>query len=98
MGPKFVILAQNRADVLARVVMLFHRLAVDIESIRMPARDKKGELQIAITLKGEQPQSHRVEASLYKLVDVLSVETISRDKRSARTREMPLSVSRVKLS
>jgi len=28
---KFVIVAQNKGDVLPRVVMLFHRLAIEIE-------------------------------------------------------------------
>jgi acetolactate synthase small subunit len=53
-----------------------HRSAVEIESIRMPATRKRKELQIAITVDGRRTQLHRMEASLVKLVDVLSVETI----------------------
>jgi len=75
---KFVVTARNKPDVLARVVMLFHRAAVDIEAIRMPARCKRGELRIAITLDGKHPNAHRMAAILEKVVDVLSVETISR--------------------
>jgi acetolactate synthase small subunit len=67
--------------------MLFHRLAVEIESIRMPARSKGSALQITITVTGRQAQAPRVEASLYKLVDMLSVEMISSEVRSAQRRE-----------
>jgi acetolactate synthase small subunit len=87
MGLRFAVVAQNNADVLARVVLLFHRLAVEIESVRMPARRSIRELHITITVSGRQAQSHRVEASLYKLVDVLSVETISTGSRSAQRGE-----------
>ena len=75
---KFVIHARNKADVLARVVMLFHRSAVDIESIRMPARRKRSELQITICVNGQQVQSQRMAAILEKLVDVVSVEMLRR--------------------
>jgi acetolactate synthase small subunit len=54
---KFVVAARNKPDVLARVVMLFHRAAVDIEAIRMPARRKRSELQITIYVNGQQAQS-----------------------------------------
>jgi len=84
---KFVVVARNKPDVLARVVMLFHRSAVEIESIRMAARRKRNELQITITVDGRKAQSHRMEASLTKLVDVLSVETVSTGARSAERSE-----------
>jgi acetolactate synthase small subunit len=73
---KFVIAAENKPDVLARVVMLFHRAAVDIEAIRMPARRKRSELQITIYVNGQQAQSQRMAAILAKVVDVVSVEMI----------------------
>lgn len=75
---RFVITAQNKPDALARVVMLFHRTAVDIESIRMPLRGKGNELKITIAVDGKHPSAHRMAAILEKLVDVLSVETILR--------------------
>jgi acetolactate synthase small subunit len=76
---KFVVAAENKPDVLARVVMLFHRSAVEIESIQMPARRKRNELQITITLDGKHPNAHRMAAILEKVLDVLSVEIISRN-------------------
>lgn len=82
MSLKFVIAAENNADVLARVVLLFHRLAVEIESIRMPARRDISKLHITITVTGRHAQTHRMEASLSKLVDVFSVETILTKARS----------------
>jgi len=71
---KFVVAARNKPDVLARVVLLFHRAAVDIEAIRMPARGPGSELKITITLDGKNPNAHRMAAILEKLVDVVSVE------------------------
>jgi acetolactate synthase small subunit len=79
---KFVIAARNRPDVLARVVLLFHRSAVEIESIRMPARRKRNELQITICVNGQQAQSQRMAAILEKVVDVVSVEMILGNKNS----------------
>jgi acetolactate synthase small subunit len=76
---KFVIAAENKPDVLARVVMLFHRAAVDIEAIRMPARGRGSELKITVTLEGKQPNAHRMRAILEKVLDVLSVEISSQN-------------------
>jgi acetolactate synthase small subunit len=78
---KFVVVARNKPDVLARVVLLFHRAAVDIEAIRMPARGQGSELKITITLDGKHPNAHRMAAILEKLVDVLSVEVILEKQR-----------------
>ena len=77
----FVITALNRPGVLPRVVLLFHRSAVDIESIHMPIRRKKtSELTLTITVDGKFPNAHRMAAILEKVVDVLSVETILRGR------------------
>jgi acetolactate synthase small subunit len=78
---KFVVAARNKPDVLARVVMLFHRAAVDIEAIRMPARRKRSELQITIYVNEQQAQSQRMAAILAKVVDVVSVEMILGKRR-----------------
>lgn len=82
MNLRFLITAQNKADVLSRVVILFHRSAVEIESIRMPARGKENELRVTITARKGQAQVHRMQASLEKLVDVLNVETVCKGKRT----------------
>lgn len=72
---KFVIAAQTRPDVLPRVVLLFHRAAIDIESIHMPIRRKKtGERKLTVTVDGQHPNAHRMAAILEKVVAVLSVE------------------------
>lgn len=71
---KLLIVARNKPDALARLVLLFHRAAVDIEAIRMPARGQGSELKITITLDRKHPNAHRMAAILEKLVDVVSVE------------------------
>jgi acetolactate synthase small subunit len=78
MSLQFLIAAHNTQDVLARLVMTFHRSAVAIESIRMPLRREGRELNITITVGEKHPNAHRMPAILEKLVDVLSVETILR--------------------
>jgi len=50
----------------------------------MPARGKGSELRIAIVVNGKQAQTHRMEASLEKLVDALSVEAVCRGKRAGK--------------
>jgi len=87
MKVKFVIAAQNKPDVFARVVMLFHRAAVDIASIRMPLRSKGNELKITITVDEKHPSAHRMPAILEKVVDVLSVEIVQSPTRGGLPRE-----------
>jgi len=78
MSLQFLIAARNTPDVLARLVMAFHRAAVAIESIRMPLRRQGKELKITITVNEKHPNAHRMAVILEKLVDVQSVETILR--------------------
>lgn len=85
---KFVVAARNKSDVLARVVMLFHRAAVDIEAVRMPARRKRSELQITICVNGQQVRSQRMAAILEKLVDVVSVEMPRRTNTKTGTQRL----------
>lgn len=71
----FVIQAENRADVLARVAMLFHRLNVEIEALYMVRRRGAETMRLSITMQADGERSRRIEANLYKVVNVVSVKT-----------------------
>ena len=78
----FMVEAEDKRDVLARVVMLFHRRAIIILSFSMIPAEHPGVVRMAITVEADQVQAERTVANLYKLVNVLSVETV-RQKGSA---------------
>ena len=72
---KFVITARNTREALARVVTLFHRAAVEIRSIHMPARGRSINLKITITVDDEHPNAQRMPVILERSPDVLFLET-----------------------
>lgn len=69
----FSIWAMNDLNVLARVVMLFHRLNVEIDAIWMVRRRESGALHIHVTTRSERDRALRLEAQLYKICGVTSV-------------------------
>lgn len=71
----FVIQAENRADVLARIVLLFHRLNVEVEALYMVRRRSSESLRIHVTIEANEEGCRRMEANLYKVVDVSFVKT-----------------------
>ena len=73
----FVVHARRTPELLGRVVLLFHRLAVEIDSLNFERTHGDRGSRITIQIAGHSDKSWRIEASLSKLVDVLSVETIS---------------------
>jgi acetolactate synthase regulatory subunit len=70
----FVIQAESRADVLARIVLLFHRLNVDVYAVSMARRRKSETMRLRVTVEVESEHALRLEAHLYKVVEVRSVE------------------------
>jgi len=70
----FLVCAKNKPDVLPRVVLLFHRCAIDIDRLTMRRPKKSSVMRMTITVTVNTDQSNRVEAMLHKLVDVLSVK------------------------
>jgi len=70
-----VIRADNRADVLARIVLLFHRLNIAVEARCMVRRRGSETLRTHVTIEANEEGCRRMEANLYKVVDVSSVKT-----------------------
>jgi acetolactate synthase small subunit len=69
-----VIKAENRADVLARVVLLFHRLNVEIDALYMVRPRDSETMGMNVTIQLSRERSRRIEANLYKIASVTSVE------------------------
>lgn len=63
----FVITAQNQADVLARVVLLFHRLNVEIEWMHLARRRGTEMMRLSIRVTAESEHACGLEAQPYKI-------------------------------
>jgi acetolactate synthase small subunit len=69
----FIVEAENRPDLLARLVLLFHRLNVEIHGLRMMRRRDSPTMRLGVTVEVEVERARRIEAHLYKVVEVGSV-------------------------
>jgi acetolactate synthase small subunit len=70
---RFVIQAENRGDVLARVVLLFHRLNIEITALYLVRRRASATMRMTVTVEADRDRAVRLEAHLYKVVQVKSV-------------------------
>ena len=68
---------EDRPGVLARVASLFRRRGFNIESLTVGHSDEPGLSRMTIVVDGQGTQMHQVEAQLFKLVDVVSVDNIT---------------------
>src|SRR5712691_2277060 len=76
----FEIQADSSADVLPRVVMLFHRLNVEIQALYMVRRRGAETMRVNVTIEADANGARRLEANLHKVVQVRSVNTARRTK------------------
>jgi acetolactate synthase small subunit len=70
----FVLQSENRADVLPRVVLLFHRLNVEIAALYLVRRRGSETMRMSVTVAADQERAARMVAHLYKVVSVTSVK------------------------
>ena len=70
----FVICAKNTPDLLPRVALLFHRSAVNIGTLTMNRTESRRHMRIGLTVTTDEHQARRMEANLFKIVNVVSVE------------------------
>jgi acetolactate synthase I/III small subunit len=73
----FVVYVENKPGVLTRVASLFRRRAFNIDSLTVGRTDKPEVSRMTITVDADRDQARRIEANLYKLVNVLLVENIT---------------------
>ncbi len=73
----FVVYVENSPGVLNRVASLFRRRAFNIESLTVGHTDKPGVSRMTIAVDTDEDGAQRLEAHLYKLVNVVRVENIT---------------------
>ena len=73
----FMVYVENKPGVLTRVASLFRRRAFNIDSLTVGRTEKPEVSRMTITVDADQDQARRIEANLYKLVNVLLVENIT---------------------
>lgn len=73
----FVVLVENTPGVLNRVASLFRRRAFNIESLTVGHTEKPGVSRMTIVVDTDDAGAARLEANLYKLVNVLRVDNIT---------------------
>jgi acetolactate synthase small subunit len=71
----FVIRADNHADVLPTIVLLFHRLNVEIDALYMLRRRGSESMRVDITIEANRELCRQVEAELSKVASVRSAKT-----------------------
>jgi acetolactate synthase-1/3 small subunit len=72
-----VVHVENKPGVLNRVASLFRRRAYNIESLTVGHTDKPGVSRMTIALDTDAGGAARLQAHLYKLVNVLHVEDVT---------------------
>lgn len=80
----FVVYVENKPGVLTRVASLFRRRAFNIDSLTVGRTEKPEVSRMTITVDADYDQAKRIEANLYKLVNVLLVENITREPSISR--------------
>jgi len=75
----FVVYVENKPGVLARVATLFRRRAFNIDSLTVGRTEKAEVSRMTIVVDADRDQALRVEANLYKLVNVLFVENVTKE-------------------
>jgi acetolactate synthase-1/3 small subunit len=74
----FVVEVEDRPGVLNRVASLFRRRGFNIESLAVGHTEKPGISRMTIVVETDQGGALLVEANLYKLIPVLSVDHVTR--------------------
>ena len=77
MNHTLVVLVEDKPGVLNRVASLFRRRAFNIDSLTVGRTEKPEVSRMTITVDADRDQARRIEANLYKLVNVLLVENIT---------------------
>jgi acetolactate synthase I/III small subunit len=84
----FIMHVEDLPGVLNRVTSLFRRRGYNIESLAVGRTDVPGISRMTIVMEADDDAARRIEANLYKLVNVLRVEDTTRKPNV--TRELAL--------
>jgi acetolactate synthase-1/3 small subunit len=77
MTTTYIVRAENRPGVLTRVTEVFRRRAFNIESLTVGHTETPGVSRMTIVVDTDEDAARRMEAHLYKLVNVLHVDTVT---------------------
>jgi acetolactate synthase I/III small subunit len=80
----FVVYVENKPGVLTRVASLFRRRAFNIDSLTVGRTEKPEVSRMTITVDADYDQARRIEANLYKLVNVTLVDNITNEASIVR--------------
>ncbi len=73
----FVIYVEDKPGVLARVAILFRRRAFNIETLTVGRTEHPGISRMTIVVDTDERGARRIEANLYKLVNVLWIQNVT---------------------
>src|SRR5712664_2840555 len=73
----FAVYVDNKPGVLNRVASLFRRRGYNIESLTVGHTETPGVSRMTLVVETDGEAARRVEANLYKLVNVLRVDNIT---------------------
>lgn len=80
----FIVHVEDLPGVLNRVTSLFRRRDYNIASLTVGSTDTKGVSRMTIVMEADDDAARRIEANLYKLVNVLRVEDTTKIATCAR--------------
>ena len=92
MRTSFLVRVEKTHGVLLRVISLFHRLALDVDELHFRATDDPKVVSLKITLESDQEVASRIEAHLFKIVEVVSVGVkVEKNRRDGKKGKQELS-------
>jgi len=80
----FVIFVEDKPGVLNRTASLFRRRGFNIESLNVGQTHVPGVSRMTVVVEADEDTARRIEANLYKLVNVLEVQEITHTPRIER--------------
>jgi acetolactate synthase-1/3 small subunit len=86
----FIVYVENKPGVLSRVVSLFRRRAYNIDSLTVGRTEKPDVSRMTIVMDADEDQARRIVANVYKLVNVLLVDVITKAGPPAIARDLSL--------
>jgi acetolactate synthase-1/3 small subunit len=75
---------EDRPGALNRIVSLFRRRGFNIDSLTVGRTERPGVSRLTLVVQADDDTARRLEANLYKLVDVLHVEDVTSAPAVAR--------------
>ena len=73
----FIVYVEDRPGTLNRVVSLFRRRGFNIDSLTVGRTEREGVSRITLVVQSDEDTARRLEANLYKLVNVLEVHDVT---------------------